>query len=381
MKLNRNQQAFFELLKIGLWENGIDNVIHNLNGEIDWNDLYQLAQEQSVQGIVLQGLECSLEKGAVSKDFISQKLLLQWIGDVQMIEQQNLAMNKFIADLSKQLKIGKIEALLVKGQGVAQCYKCPQWRTAGDVDLLLDKEKYNKASDFLSTLASSEDDEVKDRLHKAYRIGQWEVELHGSLRGSILKKLDKGIDNIQKETFREKKYRIWENGDEAVILPAVDEDILYVFSHILQHFFDEGVGLRQICDWCRLLWKYKEKVDVPLLSYRLKEMGIMSEWKAFAALAIKYLGMPLEAMPLCSLSNCWSRKADRIMDFVLESGNFGHNRDYSYYEKYPYLVYKTISLWKHTSDVIRYFQIFPMDSMRVWSWMITTGVKVTMRGK
>ena len=35
-----------------------------------------------------------------------------------------------------------------------------------------------------------------------------------------------------------------------VFLPAPDEDVVFVFSHILQHFYKEGIGLRQICVWC-----------------------------------------------------------------------------------------------------------------------------------
>lgn len=57
----------------------------------------------------------------------------------------------------------------------------------------------------------------------------------------------------------------------------------------------------------------------------------MSEWKAFAAYAIEYLGMPEEAMPLLGEEAKWSRKAVRINAFVLEVGNFGHKqrRDFS----------------------------------------------------
>ena len=50
-----NQQAFFELLRTGLWGNG--NLDIRIDGSTDWNEVYQLAQEQSVQGIVLQGIE------------------------------------------------------------------------------------------------------------------------------------------------------------------------------------------------------------------------------------------------------------------------------------------------------------------------------------
>lgn len=50
-----NQQTFFELLKTGLWGNGNPDI--RIDGVTDWQEVYQLAQEQSVQGLLLQGIE------------------------------------------------------------------------------------------------------------------------------------------------------------------------------------------------------------------------------------------------------------------------------------------------------------------------------------
>ena len=63
---------------------------------MDWDEVYQLAEEQSVVGIVLAGIETSKVKPP-------QELLLQWIGEVQILEQQNKAMNGFIAELIEKL--------------------------------------------------------------------------------------------------------------------------------------------------------------------------------------------------------------------------------------------------------------------------------------
>ena len=47
--------AFFSLLKSGLWGKGNPDIC--IDGTSDWNYIYQLAQEQSVQGLLLQGIE------------------------------------------------------------------------------------------------------------------------------------------------------------------------------------------------------------------------------------------------------------------------------------------------------------------------------------
>ncbi len=116
-----NQELFYKLVRAGLWENTMVNdsrfTVHDFE-QVDWNEVYQLAEEQSVIGLILAGLELSTVKPP-------QELLLQWIGEVQMQEQRNLAMNRFVAKLIDKLRKEDVYAILVKGQGVAQCYERP----------------------------------------------------------------------------------------------------------------------------------------------------------------------------------------------------------------------------------------------------------------
>lgn len=116
-----------------------------------------------------------------------------------------------------------------------------------------------------------------------------------------------------------------------------------------------------------------------LLDARLKSAGVISEWKAFAAFAVEYLGMPIDAIPLYSNKQEWVKKAERILALIIETGNFGHNRDVSYYSKYPFLVQKSISLWRYTKDCARQFLIFPIDSIKVWFRILTKGIRDAIR--
>lgn len=376
MRLDNNQQAFFALVRAGLWESEAKLSEY---GNVDYLEVYHLAEEQSVVGIVAAGL------GHVVDMRVPQEKLLQFVGSALQIEQQNTAMNQFIEKLIEKLRSSDIYALLLKGQGLAQCYERPLWRASGDVDLFLSDANYIRTDKLLSPLASIINDEISYAKHKALTIDEWTVELHGSLRSGLWEKIDRELDKIRYDIFCGGNVRFWWNGNTQVFIPRSDEDVVYVFSHILQHFYKEGIGLRQICDWCRLLWTFSSELDSRLLESRIREMGVMTEWKAFAALAVDYLGMPVEAMPLFNENDNQNhnlhRNADRIMDFVLETGNFGHNRDYSYYDKYPYLVYKSISLWRHIKDGYRYFRIFPLDSLTVMARRMMVGFSVVIRGK
>lgn len=54
MKHN-NQEAFFTLLKAGLWPELEKQV--SVDGVVDWEEIYRLASEQSVLGLVWAGID------------------------------------------------------------------------------------------------------------------------------------------------------------------------------------------------------------------------------------------------------------------------------------------------------------------------------------
>lgn len=364
VNLDKNTQAFFALLRAGLWENCDD-----FQEAVVWDEVYRLAEEQSVIGVVLAGIERL--KNANYNLNLNQEQLLQWIGEVQIIEQQNKAMNEFVASLIENFRKNDVYAILVKGQGIAQCYEKPLWRASGDVDLLLSEENYQRAKKVLIPLADDVEQEYKSFKHIGMTLnGEYVVELHGTLHSRLSNRIDRGIDEAQNDVFCGGNVRSWQNGNTQVFLPGVDDDVIFVFTHILHHFYIEGIGLRQICDWCRLLWKYKDSLNSGLLESRIRKMGLMSEWRSFAALAVDYIGMPKEAMPFYSSDKKWSKKAEMILAFVLETGNFGHNREAA--------GGKVGSAWNKTKDFARHSRVFPMDSFKFFWHFLCDGVKLAI---
>lgn len=371
-KSNQLIAVFFSLLRAGLWETEVRLSDYE---SIDFAAIQSLAEEQSVVGLIAAGLEHVVDKKPAKQD------VLQFIGQALQIEQQNTAMNYFIGVLVDKMQKEGIYTLLLKGQGIAQCYERPLWRSCGDVDFFLSDDNYQKAKDYLIPLASSVEGEYLREKHLGMTIDPWVVELHGRLYSGLSSSVEKGLDEIQKDVFYRGNVRSWMNGDTQVFLLSADNDAVYVFTHILQHFYKGGIGVRQICDWCRLLWTYREEIDHELLEHRLKAMGLMTEWKAFGAFAVDYLGMPLDDMPLYSPDNKWKRKAGRICSFILEVGNFGHNRDKSYFGKYPYVIRKAISFGRRVGDLYRHARISPLDSVRFLPRIVINGVRSAMRGE
>lgn len=313
--INNSQKVFLELMKAGLWGDGNPNL--RIDGTTDWQEVYRLATEQSVLGLVLAGLEHSDVKPP-------KMLLLQWIGEVQQIEQRNKTMNQFVAELVEKMRAADIYAILVKGQGAAQCYEKPLWRPSGDVDLLLSEVNYKKAKELLLPLSSSNKNEERYSQHLGMSIGKWYVEIHGSLRTGLSARVDKEVDAAQESVFIGGNVRSWDNNGTLVFLPAPTEDVFLVFTHFIKHFYKEGMSLRQVCDWCRLLWTYRESLNYGKLELWINKAGLMKEWKAFYNLANRYLGMPDLDSRLMVHDSRFDKKAEKLVEFIL--GGYSGNK-------------------------------------------------------
>lgn len=369
MRYEKNTiEAFLALLKRGLWAESVQVTGYRLQvtDTVDWKGVYNLASEQSVLGLLLAGLERSEVKPP-------KPVLLQWIGEVQLLEQRNQAMNYFIGVMVDKMKEAGIETTLVKGQGVAQCYERPLWRSCGDVDFLLDEENYQKAKGFLLPLADTVSGEHVFTKHQALNMQGTEVELHGRLPFMLSRRVDNLIDAVLEDTLHGKGVTTWILDGTDVLLPNPDNHVIIIFTHFLHHFFIEGVGLRQICDWCRLLWVYRDSIDRDLLEKRLRKMGLMSEWKVFASLVIEYLGMPLEAMPLYEKGD--ERKASRVLRHVIKSGNFGHNNDVSYRGRYGKFTSNVITFFRRLGEFVGFARLFPADAPKFFVTYVSKRVR------
>ena len=124
-------------------------------------------------------------------------------------------------------------------------------------------------------------------------------------------------------------------------------------------------------------------------------MGIVSEWQAFGAFAVAWLGLPLTVYDLLlldenndatgssqvneNLKPSLRRKAWRICRVVMEAGNFGHNKDNSYRSKYPKLVEKSITFFRRLGEYARLFAIFPADAPRFFMTYVGRRTKAVIK--
>ena len=226
-------------------------------------------------------------------------------------------------------------------------------------------------------MASSIETEETYKKHLGLTIDGWVIELHGNLYSSLSKKIEQGLDEIYNETFYRGNVRSWINDGRPIFQLGYENDIIYVFTHILQHYFHGGIGLRQVCDWCRLLWTANGKYNVKLLNDKL---CILSEWKAFAYFAVNDLCTPEDVVPFYEAKKKLEYKAKHIKSFVMSSGNFGH-RDMSYVKELSYLNRKFHSFRSVVNELFRHFRAFPIDSFKFFIYYRGIRMKAVARGE
>lgn len=93
--------------------------------------------------------------------------------------------------------------------------------------------------------------------------------------------------------------------------------------HAFVHFLNSGIGLRQVCDWTRLLATRHEDIDKLLLEKYFRKVGLLRAAKAFGYIAVHYLGLPEDNLPFSVKS--MERAGEILLDDIFATGNFGQH--------------------------------------------------------
>lgn len=362
--------TFFALIRSGLWEESLRLDSH---GELDWAKIMQWANEQTVVGLIGAALE-HLEGVKPPRSF-GKECLAQVMG----IAARNEQLNAFLCSQAKEFAAEGVVALVLKGQGVARCYSRPMWRQSGDIDWLVDGDGYDRAREILLAKADRTQLEYEDLKHYAMHFGDIEVELHGTTHTALSEKIDRYHDDMQHEMFSKGVFREWNCSGQKILLPDINFDAIFIFTHFLHHFFHGGIGLRQLCDWTRFIHSYHGEIDRARLKKDLDAMNLMQEWRAFGALAVQWLGLDANEMPFYEAR--YGNRGGRIVRFIMKAGNFGHNQSHSQPKYKNYLHRKFTAFRYRIREIGQVFLVFPSKSLKYLYSFGLDGVRKIIRGK
>lgn len=310
MVLERVKQAFFVLLRAGLWGRLMDDLSCFPLAEAEWQALYEISKQHRVEGILFDALPL-LDAACCPP----RPLLLQWCVRVEKIEQRNHWMNQLLAEQSTFFAQQDLQPLLLKGQGLAHCYRHPEHRIGGDIDwCFTSREAYLAAN----KLVASQGIALKyvAGYSACYQWKGCEIDHHQKLfdlHNPFLRAYLQGL-------VRQEQAQRLELQGASVYLPAPILQMLQVNTHILKHLLSFGIGLRQLCDAARLYTVYKEQVDGVDLKAVYRKTGILKWMLLLHQLLVDYIGLPPADLPFA-----WAEKPQGhwMMDEIWQAGDFG----------------------------------------------------------
>ena len=327
--------------------------INNIVVDINWQQLYTFASKQSLLGFCFDGIE------RLTKDFseelkqnpMGRDLLMTWMGAAQQIRRQNMKVNAVAGKLFSMLREDGFRCCILKGQGNALMYPNPYSRTPGDIDVWV-----NASREYVTEYAKchfNQEDDIRFH-HLETTMDGVPVELHffpcsmnNPLYHARLQKWFKRNADLQCSNVVSLP-----DGIGEIAIPTTAFNVIYQLTHLYHHFFDEGVGMRQIIDYYFVVSMLN--VNCEMLTWLPKELKYLGLWK-FAG-AVMYvlheaLGLPEEKM----IAPIDEKRGKLLLSEILNGGNFGQ-----YFTKYGGFTHQSMAkkyflkIWRNM-HFVRYY--------------------------
>ena len=233
--MTAEQRFFLALLRDHV--NGCTDA--RLPSGLDWNALYEIAQAQSLTGVVYAQLKALNGHGADIPQEAWERFRAAFLGEVYYAANRAAAMR----ELGEAFEQKNIAYLHFKGWVVKDCWPVPELRTMGDVDLLIHTGDRSESDAALLALGYTKF--VDNHAVWTYTRQDEAFELHDHM---FYEYLANEVD------YRGYFDRAWEFVDTE----RWDSfHFLYVLAHTAKHIINSGIGLRAFLDlgFCLQYWK------------------------------------------------------------------------------------------------------------------------------
>ena len=252
----------FDFLKYCL---GAKSDVNKVIAGIDWQMLYSFASKQALLGLCFDGIE------RLGKEYpeelklnpIGRELLMTWMGKAQQIRRQNMKVNGVAAKLYSKFREDGLRCCILKGQGNALMYPNPYSRTPGDIDVWVNASRED-ITEYAKTHFEIGDD-IRYH-HLGTSLDGVPVELHffpctmnNPIHNARLQKWFKRNADLQCSNVVSLP-----DGIGEIAIPTTAFNVIYQLTHLYHHFFDEGIGMRQIIDYYYVVNNDLSNHPVPL---------------------------------------------------------------------------------------------------------------------
>lgn len=292
---------------------GTHSFFENLSKN-DWLSIYALAKRETVLGITYAGISKLPKK--LCPPF---ELALIWANDAETYRGLNRLLNETAVQLTNRFDTEGVRSAILKGQANARLYPDPLLRQPGDIDIYVPGGK----------------SQVQKLLHRMGLLDSAEKNVDFTLHHFHLPKTPEGVSievhykpvkpvlgnplcaRAMQHFLREEALKA-ERVPEGFFAPSIPFALIMQLSHLQQHFFSTGVGLRQFADYYVLLQHSteEERKQAMQLIHRFHMQKVCSA-VMWVLETVFHLGKNGQ---LCAPRKYYGRK---ILEQTLLGGNFG----------------------------------------------------------
>lgn len=302
--------------------------------DIEWQKLFVFAQRQALIGVLFDGIKRLPKRMAPPED-----ILVQWLSLSQQIRKQNIKLNAEVLRIWTKFAGDGMAGCILKGQGNALRYPDVYSRMPGDIDIWvwpvccgqslkgsvrLDRtlslsKRRTKMISYVHQFTENTElcyHHIGLELSKEIRL---EVHFTPCTMNALLynHRLQKWFAQNAENQFP----HLVElpEGLGRVAVPTVAFNSIYQLAHIYHHFFDEGVGLRQLMDYYYVLAKGDLKLDKDEYVRQLRHLGLYH----FAGAVMYVLSVAFGLRDDQMLVPMDRKRGQLLLREVLSGGNFG----------------------------------------------------------
>ena len=319
---------------------------------IIWQQLYTFASKQSLLGFCFDGIkrlgnEYSEE---LKKNPIERNLLMTWMGAAQQIHRQNMKVNMVASKLYSMLREDGLRCSILKGQGNALMFPNAYSRNPGDIDVWVNASREQITEYAKKHFKLGEDIRYH---HIETSVDGVPVELHffpctmnNPIYNARLQKWFKRNADLQCSNVVSLP-----DGIGEIAIPTTAFNVIYQLTHLYHHFFDEGIGMRQIIDYYYVVNNEELLVIRDTLQKELKHLGLWKFARAMMYVLHEALGLSDEKM----IAPMDEKRGKLLLAEILNGGNFGqHFTKYGHFTQQGMAKKYFLKIWRNM-HFVRYY--------------------------
>ena len=284
--------------------------------DIDWESLLLFMRKQSLAGVLMYGVS-KLKNVKIPRPVLMKMFLFS-----EKVRKRNEILFRKSAEVAARCQHDGFPCCILKGQGNAMMYPNLYVRASGDIDVWA-KGTRDELVEYVRNLHPNANVRYDEIAFKEDKVG---IEFHPFpciMNNPLYNRRLQQFFSCQMET-QCNHYVDLPDGLGRIPTPTAEFNVFFQLAHIMRHFFDEGVGLRQLMDYFYVLRLFKRDgiengQDLLSVQDTLHHLGLYNFAGAVMFVMKEIFGLEDE----CLIVPVDKKRGKTLLKEIVKGGNFG----------------------------------------------------------